>query len=1644
MTTRPDTAFDDTLEAACQVAAARRSTSGVDTRTVRTLLRAYYHHVTAEDLAGRDAEDVYGAAMSHFRLAGRRPQGTVTVQVTTPDVDEHGWSAAGHTVVEVVTDDMPFLVDSVTMYLARRDHGIHLVIHPQLRVERDVAGDLRGLALGTPGESGIEGAAGSDDHSGAVDESWMHVEIDRVEDSARLGELEAGLSEVLRDVREAVEDWTKMKERVSAIIDSLRTEPPPVPDDEIDEVRALLGWLADDHFTFLGYREYALGEPGKEKSGQRSDVLRALPGTGLGILRSDPRVMAARLPAPVAERARDKVLAVITKANSRSTVHRSAYLDYIGIRTFGADGEVTGERRFLGLFSSAAYTESVTRIPVLRRKGVAVLEQLGFHPMSHSGKALLDLLETYPRDDLFQTPVEELASTLHAVLRLQERRQLRLFVRQDPYRRYLSCLVYLPRDRYTTQVRERMQTILAGALGGPEQGVTIDYTARVTESVLARLHFVVRPPRGTFVGEVDQAALEQRLSEATRSWADDFAQAAYDLRGEADGARLVRAYGAAFPEAYKEDFAARVAVTDLHRLESIDADDGIGLHLYEPADAPPGEGRFKIFRTGTPLSLTEVLPLFSSLGVEVVDERPYSLMQPHDEEPIAWIYDFGLRYDAEPGEAGRRLLTDAFLACWRGNAEPDSFNRLVLAARVPWRQVSVLRAYARWLRQAGTPFSLGYIEDTLLAHCGVTRQLVELFAARFDPGEDDQAADSPARAARMAELTEGITAALDDVASLDHDRILRAYVTAINATMRTNHYVLNDDGSDRPYLSLKLEPERIDDMPLPRPRFEVFVYSPRVEGVHLRFGHVARGGLRWSDRREDFRTEVLGLVKAQMVKNAVIVPVGAKGGFYAKHLPDPAADRDAWMAEGVECYRTFISGLLDITDNLEREKSVPPPRVVRHDGDDAYLVVAADKGTATFSDIANGIAFEYGFWLGDAFASGGSAGYDHKAMGITARGAWESVKRHFREMGTDCQREDFTCVGVGDMSGDVFGNGMLLSQHIRLVAAFDHRHVFVDPDPDAATSYAERRRLFELPRSSWDDYDQSLLSAGGGIYPRTAKSVPVSPEARAALGIDESVQQLSPAQLVTAILKAPVDLLWNGGIGTYVKAGSETHAEAGDKANDVVRVNGAELRARCVGEGGNLGLTQLGRIEYARAGGRITTDFIDNSAGVDTSDHEVNIKVLLDRVVADGDLTDKQRNLLLQDMTDEVAELVLADNVAQNIALANAEAASASLLHVHADWMRRLERGGRLDREIEFLPSSKEIARRRSEGQGLSSPELAVLLAYTKIVLSDELLDSDLPDDPFMRTHLFRYFPTAMRQNYRERMDSHPLRREIVVTQVVNALVNHAGITFFHRLSGETGATADELARAYAIASEIYGAEALYRLLQMVDNEVDAGVQTRMRLDVRQLVERATRWLVNQRWHADAERTVDEVGTAVQEVVRGLSEILAGRENDRLQARAEDLRASGVSDELAMRVAALPTAYSALAVVEVARRLERPPLEVARVHSALGQRLNLDVLYDRVVGLARDDRWQTMARATLRDDLQEVHAAITARVLETDPDGASADGSLDVDARIEAWVKQEGTVFDRALATLNEICRDESADLARLSVALRVTRTLLA
>ncbi|WP_097955788.1 MULTISPECIES: NAD-glutamate dehydrogenase [unclassified Streptomyces] len=1631
---------------------ARTSAAGADESarpgqdTVLAYLQRYYLHTAPEDLSGRDPVDVFGAAASHYRLAENRPQGTANVRVHTPTVEENGWTCS-HSVVEVVTDDMPFLVDSVTNELSRQGRGIHVVIHPQVTVRRDVAGKLIEVLSGGPGlpksangrKDGKGGKGGKAElpHDALV-ESWIHVEIDRETDRADLQQITADLLRVLSDVRETVEDWGKMREAALRIADDLPGEPlDDLADEEVEEARELLRWLAADHFTFLGYREYELKD---------SDALAAVPGTGLGILRSDPHHSEDeahpvspsfdRLPADARAKAREHKLLVLTKANSRATVHRPSYLDYVGVKKFDAKGNVVGERRFLGLFSSAAYTESVRRVPVIRRKVAEVVEGAGFSYNSHDGRDLLQILETYPRDELFQTPVDQLRSIVTSVLYLQERRRLRLYLRQDEYGRYYSAIVYLPRDRYTTGVRLRLIDILKEELGGN----SVDFTAWNTESILSRLHFVIRVPAGTelpHLTDADADRIEARLVEAARSWADGFQEALTAELGEERGAELQRQYGHSFPEGYKADHSPRAAVADLIHLETLkQGEKDFALSLYEPVGAGPGERRFKIYRTGEQVSLSAVLPALQQLGVEVVDERPYELRCA--DRTHAWIYDFGLRMPLANGNGGyladdaRARFQEAFAAVWKGEAENDGFNALILGAGLNWRQAMVLRAYAKYLRQAGSTFSQDYMESTLRNNVHTTRLLVSLFEARMSPG----------RQSAGTELTDGLLeeldGALDQVASLDEDRILRSFLTVIKATLRTNFFQHTEDGTPHSYVSMKFDPQAIPDLPAPRPAYEIWVYSPRVEGVHLRFGKVARGGLRWSDRREDFRTEILGLVKAQMVKNTVIVPVGAKGGFVAKQLPDPSVDRDAWFAEGIAAYRTFISALLDITDNMVAGEVVPPADVVRHDEDDTYLVVAADKGTASFSDIANEVAVAYGFWLGDAFASGGSAGYDHKGMGITARGAWESVKRHFRELGHDTQTEDFTVVGVGDMSGDVFGNGMLLSEHIRLVAAFDHRHIFLDPNPDAATSYAERRRLFDLPRSSWADYETGLLSAGGGVHPRSAKSIPLNSHVREALGIDPSVSKMTPADLMQTILKAPVDLVWNGGIGTYIKAVSESNADVGDKANDAIRVNGEDLRAKVVGEGGNLGATQLGRIEFARSGGRINTDAIDNSAGVDTSDHEVNIKILLNGLVRDGDMTVKQRNKLLADMTDEVGALVLRNNYAQNVALSNASAQAPSLLHAQQRFMRRLERDGALDRALEFLPADRHIRELLSNGKGLSQPELAVLIAYTKITAADELISTVLPDDPHLQKLVHAYFPSELRERFPEAVDGHALRREIITTVLVNDTVNTAGSTFLHRLREETGASIEEIVRAQFTAREIFGLSRVWDAVEALDNKVAADVQTRIRLHSRRLVERGARWLLGNRPQPVAiAETIEGFREGVARVWDELPKMLKGADLDWYHSILDELTAAGVPDELAVRVAGFSSAFPALDIVAIADRTGQDPLEVAEVYYDLADRLRITQLMDRIIELPRADRWQSMARASIREDLYAAHAALTSDVLSV------GNGSSTPEERFLAWESKNAAILARSRSTLEEIQGSDAFDLANLSVAMRTMRTLL-
>ncbi|HEX6709158.1 MAG TPA: NAD-glutamate dehydrogenase [Rubrobacter sp.] len=1575
---------------------------------VEEFARQYYGWVDAEDLEDRSPIDAYGAAVSHWSFAGQRGPGEWKIRIYNPQFEEHGWQST-HTVIEMVNDDMPFLVDSTRMEINRQGYAIHMILHPVINVRRDEEGRL------------IEVLPPDSSEEDAIAESVIHVEVDRQTEPSMLEGLKRSIAKVLEDVQAAVEDWSEMRERVEDIVSALEEDPPDFEPEDLAEARAFLEWIDDNNFTFLGYREYDL------TTQEGEDALRAVEGSGLGILRQTEAGPAshsfAELTPEVRRLARTPKLLNLTKANTRATVHRPSYLDYIGIKKFDESGEVTGEKRFLGLYTFTAYSASVFDIPLVRRKVRYVLERAGFPEGSHNEKDLVEILETYPRDELFQMSKEELFDIAMGILHLQERQRVRIFVRRDTYGRFFSCLVFVPRDRYNTVIRERMQDILLRDF----DGANVEFNVRLSESVLARIHFIIYTKPGE-TPEYNEEEIEGRIVETTRSWTDNLYDALIEHFGEERGTELFRKYRDAFPAGYRAGFLPRTAVSDIQRMEALKSEDDLEMTLYHPIEEPENFLGFKLFRLGEQVSLSGILPLLEDMGVEVVDERPHEI-KPLGSPPV-WIYDFGLVHEAggelQTGEV-KEIFQDAFARAWRGAVENDGFNRLVLRARLTWREISVLRAYCKYLRQTGSTFSQDYMEDALVDNPHIARLLAELFETRLDPSRQDRA---------ESERLEGeIEEALDSVVSLDEDRILRSFLAVTLATLRTNYYQSTSDGDPKPHLSFKLDPEKIPGLPLPLPRFEIFVYSPRTEGVHLRGGEVARGGIRWSDRREDFRTEILGLMKAQTVKNAVIVPVGAKGGFVVKR-PPAQGGREALQQEVVACYKTLIRGMLDITDNISGDTLVPPPDVTRYDDDDPYLVVAADKGTATFSDLANELSAEYGFWLGDAFASGGSVGYDHKEMGITARGAWESVSRNFRELGHDTQTEDFTVVGIGDMSGDVFGNGMLLSRHIRLVGAFNHMHIFLDPDPDPEKCFEERERLFRLPRSSWTDYDEGLISEGGGIFERTAKSIPLSPQVREMLGVE--AESMTPTELINAMLKAEVDLLWNGGIGTYVKARTESNAEVGDRANDALRANGDELRCRVVGEGGNLGFTQLGRIEYALNGGRIYMDAIDNSAGVDCSDHEVNIKILLDAIVEDGDMTVKQRNELLASMTDEVGDLVLRDNYQQTQAIGQALALAHPMVDVHARYIHALEHAGRLDRQLEFLPDDEELGERRADGKGLTVPELAILLSYSKITTYQDLLQSDAPEDPYLSRELERYFPTPLRERFREEIHEHRLHRQITATHATNSLVNRCGPSFVFRIGEETGAEAPDIARAYTAAREIFSMRSLWDDMEALDNQVEARVQTRIMLDGRKLVERATRWLLrNRRTPLDIQATISHFSEGAAELAERIPEILLDGDREAIENAAQRLIDANVPPDLAHRAASLGPMFPALDITDVANSTGQPLDTTAEVYFSLGDRLKLHWLRRHIEALPRDNRWRTLARSALRDDIFYQQAALAAEVLSNTPEDRPAP------ERIEAWIEANKGPVDRALQVLADINASGTFDLSTLSVALREIRNLI-
>jgi glutamate dehydrogenase len=1588
-------------------------------------------------------------ALSLWQWGEARKAGQAKVRVLPMEAPSAKRGATpGHRlglIIEIVNDDMPFLVDSVSAALTQRGIPVLELYHPVVQVNRDGRGRRMALSLD------------ADSPPKSIAESYMRVEVDGGTDAKTPGQIQKWIETTLADVRVAVADWGKILGKLDATLVDLERNPPPLPKAEIAEGKALLGWMRQDHFTFLGYREYVYA------AGKAQKNFMIAPGSGLGLLR-DPRrrIMrssnrAAIDTAPeVLEFLLKPELLMILKANYRSTVHRPVHLDYVAVKRFDGCGRAVGERRFVGLFTSTAYSRNPRDIPYLRRKIQHVMAKSKFDPASHDGKALQNILETYPRDELLQVSEEDLFRIAVGVLALSVRPRIGLFVRWDKFQRFVSCLVYTPRERFNTALRHKYQDILARAFAGR---LAVHYTLMGDEP-LARLHLIIAIPAGK-APQPDLAELQAELEKAARSWTEDLHDALADHYPPEAAARLARRYVEAFPSAYREANSTARALDDIDEIERLSDARSLAVRI-----APAGDDAvLRLYHLKGPVALSDCLPILENAGFRVQKEQPYELAPSTPEsaptfvirflpppgapeediqsgyvrqEPeleragsIAWIHEFYLS-----GAGGARVQSpgakaqfeEMFLKVWFGDAEDDGFNRLVVAAELDWREAMLLRAYAKYLRQIGSNFSEAYMASCLGLNAEIARLLVALFHAKLKPGG--------ASAQKPEKLHAAIEAALENVSNLDQDRMLRQFLNLIEATVRTSFYqpgpLQEIAGGPLKALALKFNPALIRDLPRPRPFAEISVYSPRVEGVHLRGGTVARGGLRWSDRREDFRTEILGLMKAQMVKNAVIVPVGAKGGFVPKRLPPPA-NREAWLAEGVASYKIFIDALLDITDNLSGAKVLPPKNVLRLDGDDPYLVVAADKGTTTFSDIANGRARAAQFWLDDAFASGGSSGYDHKKMGITARGAWELVKRHFREQGHNIQKVDFTVIGVGDMSGDVFGNGMLLSPHIKLLAAFDHRHIFIDPDPDTAKSFAERQRLFKLPRSSWADYDAKCMSHGAALIERSAKVARLTPEIKARFAI--ASDKLTPVELISILLRSEVDLLWLGGIGTYIKASSERHADVGDRANEAVRVNGDEVRAHVVGEGANLGCTQRGRIEFARAsaqrqGGRINTDAVDNSAGVDCSDHEVNIKIALSAAQASGRISLRARDALLAKMTNEVAELVLRDNYRQGQALSLAEAEGPAALDSFARFMLALEKQGRLDRPLEALPDDETIDELRAAKQSLTRPELAVLMAYAKTTLYSELLASDLPDQAHCVGDLAGYFPTPMQKPFAREIARHRLRREIVATSVANSIVNRAGITFVYDLGAETGCSAADVARAYTLARDCFDLRDYWSAIEALDNVAPAAVQMQMLLKVRELHRYATLWFLR---HDALLRDLAESVRAFAPGIRLLRDQMTAviPENIRSAqaAAAAELQAARVPAALALRIAQSVALAPALDIVACARAQKRPVPPIAKTYFALGERFGFEQFRRAARGVAAKGHWERAALSSVIDDFYRQQRDLVAAVSKT--------------GGIAAWEKRKGAAVARLDQSLNELRGLDDLDLAKLTVAARLIDDVL-
>jgi len=1568
------------------------------------------HFYPDADYLARPSEEIffniYGlfkfAEKSRVNITGEAPISSARVKAFNPQPEVDGCSSS-HTIIYINQLDMPFLVDSLRMALNRRCLNIFTLQSNPAWVVRDGSGQLKACH-----KSYIDGAQR---------EAFINIEVDIHRDS-ELVELQRDLLAVLDDVQTVVDDFDPMRIRVGELIEELTTTTAHVP--EVAESLEFLRWIYNGYFTFLGCAEFELIEGSSEL------YLREQTESRLGLLHKyggDTREEAIQKLSPgvVALYQGDEIL-TFTKSSRRSRVHRDVYSDYLVVKRFDDKQQPIGEVRFLGLYTSQFYSYSPRRIPILREKVNWVIENCGFEKNSHDGKTLQTILDFHPRDELFHLSREELADTAIGIWQIQERRVIKAFMHADPFDKFVSCIVYLPREAFNTAARIKIQQAIAVELDAEESEFATHF---LPESVLVRIYLVYQLRSNKYL-QVECEQLESLVAHITRDWSDGFVEEAEIYWGERDGRALGRQFQRAFPAAYRELYTPLQAIADVLLIDELENAGELGIAFNNLDGEENNFLQLKLFHWDSPLELSDMIPMLENLGFRVMVEHPYQI-QPETGHQI-WLQDFRLSFSLDVDvdvSAVQGSFKDALRVVWQGEAENDSFNRLVIGARLDWRAVAMLRLYARYLKQLGIAYSQEFIADTLARHLDITRNLVALFKSYFDP----RYASENSRSDRSEGLAKKILQAVDQVENISEDIVLRGYLDVVEATLRTNFFQTFEDGSSKPYISVKLETGRISLAPKPRPDYEIFVYSPRVEGVHLRGGKVARGGLRWSDRLEDYRTEVLGLVKAQQVKNAVIVPTGAKGGFVAKQA-SMAAGREAWLQEGISSYMLYIQALLDISDNLIEGDVIAPDDIVRRDGDDPYLVVAADKGTATFSDIANEISEANNFWLGDAFASGGGNGYDHKAMGITARGAWVAVQRHFREIGMDIQKQDFTVVGVGDMGGDVFGNGMLLSEHIQLVSAFNHLHIFVDPNPDPATTFVERKRLFETPRTTWDDFDKSLISQGGAVYSRSAKSLKLTPEIMARFEIEQS--EVTPTELIAAVLKSSVDLIWNGGIGTYVKAASENNTEVGDRANDALRVNGRDLRCKVFGEGGNLGMTQHGRIEYCLRGGICNTDFIDNAAGVDCSDHEVNIKILLNKKVTEGALTAEDRNRFLASMTDSVAELVLHNNVRQTQAISLAMHRSDQQYAEYQRFMGWLEYSGKLDRELEFLPSDEQINDRLGRGQPVwTRPELSVLVCYSKVMLKETLLEANLLDDSVLAESVSRAFPHQLVERFASDIEEHQLRLEIAATQLANDMVDRVGFTFFFRQMESTGSSAADIIRAFVISMHIFGIDDLWQQIEDSQDSLSANVQLDLLHILMRLVRRSSRWFLrNRRLNLYCDEVIQSMAKPMENVLRQLPELHEGEWIKIWTDEKAQLLDLGVDDRMGSTLAAADSMFMTVGMVDMALRLQRPAELVAKLAFKLAEHLSLDWFMAQIVGLQPQSRWQDLARESYVDDLESQRRQLTACLFE-------GHECKDIEQLFEAWQSQQSPLIARWKLMIAELRRGAAPDFTMVSVALR-------